>query len=383
MPEQPDPSPPLQRLRRAWRRSDGIPERFPEAQELLIEAKEQASNIAYRVEERVHAWREGRARRRNFTPTVVPSTGYGTTSWIRVLGRAVMTRERLLDRFTGEDVLSVRGWRSFLSIPIADAVVTVRIGDTEVEVTADHGGVIDVAVDVDLPPGWHEIGLSTEGSTPQTAQVHVVADEQQIGVVSDIDDTVMVTALPRPMLAAWNTFVLDEHARTPTPGMAVLYERLHRQYAGAAFLYLSTGAWNVAPTLRRFLSRNLYPDGPLLLTDWGPTHERWFRSGQQHKVNSLRRLAEEFPHVKWILIGDDGQHDPAIYGEFARRYPQNVAAVCIRELSASEAVLAGGLAREPQPMANGVQWLTGPDGRGLAAQLADAGLLDPDRGGRP
>ena len=83
-----------------------------------------------------------------------------------------------------------------------------------------------------------------------------------------------------------------------------------------------------------------------------------------------------------LLIGDDGQHDPAIYGEFARRYPQNVAAVCIRELSVSEAVLAGGLAREPQPMANGVQWITGPDGRGLAAQLAGAGLLDAEHGDR-
>ena len=43
--------------------------------------------------------------------------------------------------------------------------------------------------------------------------------------------------------------------------------------------YLSTGAWNVAPTLTRFLSRNLYPPGALLLTDWGPTTDRWFRSG--------------------------------------------------------------------------------------------------------
>ena len=28
-----------------------------------------------------------------------------------------------------------------------------------------------------------------------------------LALVSDIDDTVMVTALPRPLLAAWNTFV--------------------------------------------------------------------------------------------------------------------------------------------------------------------------------
>ena len=103
-----------------------------------------------------------------------------------------------------------------------------------------------------------------------TALVFVVDPQTTFGVVSDIDDTVMVTALPRPLLAAWHTFVVNEHARATTPGMPVLYERISSRYPGAPFIYLSTGAWNVAPTLTRFLSRNLYPAGALLLTDWGP-----------------------------------------------------------------------------------------------------------------
>src|SRR5690606_26318810 len=170
----------------------------------------------------------------------------------------------------------------------------------------------------------------------------VVDPAERFGVVSDIDDTVMVTALPRPALAAWNTFVVDEHARRSVTGMAVLYDRIRRQHQSTPFIYLSTGAWNVAPTLRRFLSRNLYPAGPLLLTDWGPTHDRFFRSGREHKREQLRRLASEFPEVRWLLFGDDGQHDEDIYGEFVRQHPRNVAAVAIRQLSAGEAVLAGG-----------------------------------------
>lgn len=89
--------------------------------------------------------------------------------------------------------------------------------------------------------------------------------------------------------------MLDEHARTPTPGMAVMMERLLTKNPGSAVIYVSTGAWNVAQTLTRFLTRNLYPHGPLLLTDWGPTQDRWFRSGKEHKVEQLARLAEEFP----------------------------------------------------------------------------------------
>jgi phosphatidate phosphatase APP1 len=185
----------------------------------------------------------------------------------------------------------------------------------------------------------------------------------------------MVTTLPRPLLAAWNTFVLDEHARVPTPGMAVLLDRLASKNSGSPVVYLSTGAWNVAPTLSRFLSRNLYPAGPLLLTDWGPTHDRWFRSGRDHKRANLRRLAVEFPHVQWILIGDDGQHDEAIYSEFQRDFPHSVAAVAIRQLSAGEAVLAG---RRPRDAVQGTPtapWVYGPDGSSLCDQLAEHGIL--------
>lgn len=104
--------------------------------------------------------------------------------------------------------------------------------------------------------------------------------------------------------------VVDEHARLPVPGMAVLLEGLARDHPGAPVVYLSTGAWNIALTLSRFLSRHLFPQGSMLLTDWGPTHDRWFRSGVEHKMHNLRRLAREFPDIRWLLIGDDGQHDP-------------------------------------------------------------------------
>ena len=115
--------------------------------------------------------------------------------------------------------------------------------------------------------------------------------------------------------------MLTEHARRPVPGMSVLYERILAQHPGSPTVYLSTGAWNVAPTLQRFLSRNMYPSGTLLLTDWGPTHDRFFRSGQLHKQENLRRLAEDFPDVRWLLVGDDGQHDETLYGDFVREHP--------------------------------------------------------------
>jgi phosphatidate phosphatase APP1 len=329
-----------------------------------------------RIDSAVREFREQRARRRGRVPIVIPYTGYGSTSWVRVLGRVLITTQQPAE--TPQE--SFRGWRSFTSVPVDGAPVLVRIGDTEHHVVANDGGVIDVRVAAELTPGWHAITMQTEGEGPQapavTARVFVLDPAAPFGVVSDIDDTVMVTALPRPFLAAWNTFVLNEHARTPTPGMSVLYDRIHRAHPAAPFLYLSTGAWNVAPTLGRFLSRNLYPAGPLLLTDWGPTPDRVFRSGRAHKIEELERLADEFPDVKWLLIGDDGQHDEATYSGFAQAHPENVAAICIRQLSDSEAVLAGGRSREDwRKQSTATTWTYSPDGGRFATALQGLELL--------
>ncbi|WP_346845670.1 phosphatase domain-containing protein [uncultured Rothia sp.] len=345
----------------------------------------QPDHLFYRISDRFHQAREKRARSNREEPVIVPSVGYGSAKdgWVRVVGRALYKTELFEKVFNSLDsnVTStepIRGWRSFTAIAISYAPITITVDGQQFQVNTDRGGVLDAKISIQLSPGMHEVLMHTPGSMIARTTVYNVPPEQKIGVVSDIDDTVMVTALPRPVLAAWNSFVLNEHARTPTPGMSVLMDRIHREYPDAPFMYLSTGAWNIAPTLHRFLTRNAYPKGTFLLTDWGPTTDRWFRSGSAHKVNSLSRLAEEFPEMKWILIGDDGQRDPDIYSGFAVRYPQNVAAILIRNLTLGESVLASGRVwsdNRSQAITRGRFWMEANDGATLINKLKRMGLL--------
>jgi phosphatidate phosphatase APP1 len=326
-----------------------------------------------RLEYRFHSWRERRARARGLTPTVTPFPSYAGSDWVRVLGRVLIVPP--VKPAKDGEYASVRGWRSFAAVPVGYAQVSVTIGGVAHEVVADRGGVIDTVLPVSLPGGWQTFTITVEHGEPVESRTFVVDDEVRFGVVSDVDDTVMVTALPRPFVAAWNTFVVDEHARQPVPGMAVLLERLTRENPGSPVVYLSTGAWNIAPTLVRFMRRHLFPQGAMLLTDWGPTHDRWFRSGRAHKSENLRRLAAEFPHVRWLLIGDDGQHDDDLYTDFTSDHPQNVAAVAIRRLSKAEAVLAGGRTVVNDHSAAEIPWVTDNDGAGLLERLEEVGLV--------
>ncbi|GGM04888.1 MULTISPECIES: App1 family protein [Micromonospora] len=332
---------------------------------------------AARIEDAVHQLVERRLRRTGWRINIIAYTGYGAPGWVRVMCRVLLGRPDPDDRRRGR-LEKVRGWRSFATLPAKHVTVTIDAGGVRQQAKADRSGFVETVVKADLPPGWGTVRISLPDAEPVDAPVRILDPEVRFGILSDIDDTVMVTALPRPLLAAWNTFVLDEHARNAVPGMAVLYERLVTAHPGAPVFYLSTGAWNVAPTLTRFLSRHLYPAGPLLLTDWGPTHDRWFRSGREHKRATLERLSREFPDVRWLLVGDDGQHDQEIYREFAAGHPGNVAGVAIRRLSPTQAVLAGSLPAPLDRRSEGTarqKWLSAPDGAGLWQLLREAGMV--------
>lgn len=326
----------------------------------------------------------GRALRRlRWEPRLQPFHGYGSTEKVRVLAKVLYASPGTPADFHDQPVhdmrsMAVRGWRNFASQVVPDATVHILLGDQEFAARADRSGILDATLEVSLAPGRHEAVMWTIPGNEVTADIDVVGPDAEIGLVSDIDDTVMVTLLPRPLLAFWNAFVLHQSSRQVVPGMPMLYQRLAREHSSLPVVYLSTGAWNVFPVLKRFLYKNGYPDGPLLLTDWGPTNTGFFRSGPDHKHRSLEHLVGAFPGLRWILVGDDGQHDPSIYADFADRHPELVEAVLIRQLTEPEQLLAHGTRRPLEPAAPGdVSPLTlqASDGHGLLAELERTGVV--------
>ncbi|QLQ15643.1 MAG: DUF2183 domain-containing protein [Micropruina sp.] len=334
--------------------------------------------IAARVEEVLDRRAEALFRALRWREKVISYTGYGSSSVARVLGRVVLVPRRATTQIgkATEVFVKRRGWRNFFTAACVRVRATITLGAVTVQVTTDRGGYIDHRLrGHGLAPGWHMATIKTAGSKPVEAPVQIVADDAAFGIVSDIDDTILTTWLPRPMIAAWNSFVRDESNRQAIPGMARLYHELLDAFPGSPLVFVSTGAWNTHGFLNRFLVRHGYPNGPMLLTDWGPTNTGWFRSGMQHKRASLLQLTVDFPHISWLLVGDDGQHDRVIYAEFARTHPDHVRAVAIRQLSPTEQVLAHGtlseLEEESTDVPEGTPLVEAPDGRGLAAQLRD------------
>jgi phosphatidate phosphatase APP1 len=106
-----------------------------------------------------------------------------------------------------------------------------------------------------------------------------------------------------------------------------------------------------------------------------------------HKTETLLQLTRDLPNISWLLIGDDGQHDPVIYADFAHVAPEKVRAIAIRQLTPAEQVLAHGTTTvlpEEQDAAADTPWVAAPDGRGLLTGLrALLGPTEDEREARP
>src|SRR5690349_3905689 len=143
-------------------------------------------------------------RRLGWTQRVVPYTGYGAAApagWVRVLARV-----KLSPPSTGKEAREgSRWWRHFFTVAVADVAVSVQVGGRVHEVRSGRGGYVDTVLASDLEPGWHELALRVAGRPAVPEYVRVVGPDERWGLISDIDDTVMITALPRPLLAFWNT----------------------------------------------------------------------------------------------------------------------------------------------------------------------------------
>ena len=270
----------------------------------------------------------------------------------------------------------------FLTVEVAEAAVTVRTPGTEVTVRSDRDGYVDAVVDdPGLAPGWHDVELVLEGGAAVRAPVLVVGPDVRLGLVSDVDDTILETGLTRGLEFLRITLLTDVAERAPLPGAAALYRSLvHRPgEAGLPVFYLSTSPWNLHEVLLEFIALRGFPLGPLLLTDWGPGQNNLFRIGaREHKLGLIGRILAEHPGMALILVGDTGQLDPEIYASAVREHPGRIRAIYVRRTGTRDvARLAEVDALAREVTASGVPMLAVDDSIEIAEHAASLGLLDP------
>jgi len=178
-----------------------------------------------------------------------------------------------------------------------------------------------------------QVHLDEDDSRHFATDVYFLRDGG-ISVISDIDDTIKITGVGSRRAVTRNTFLRPFRA---VPGMAELYQEWGRQ--GATIHYVSACPWQLFVPLRDFMDNAGFPAGPVVMREF-----RWkdrtvwdfLDSPYDYKVQQLAEIIEQFPARRFILVGDSGQDDPEAFGELARRFPDCVMQVYIRDVTGDE-----------------------------------------------
>jgi len=165
-------------------------------------------------------------------------------------------------------------------------------------------------------------------------EVHLL-EESGRSVISDIDDTIRVSEVLNRKELVRNTFCRPFKA---VPGMVGVY----RGWAanGAQFHYLTASPWQLYVPLAEFTRSNAFPAGTFFMKDFRAKDSSFlnlFASPERYKPPVIERLLRQFPKRQFVLVGDSGEKDPEIYGAIARKYPTQIRAIFIRDVTGESA----------------------------------------------
>jgi phosphatidate phosphatase APP1 len=189
-----------------------------------------------------------------------------------------------------------------------------------------------------LAPGWHRV-QGVLGNARADSGVLVLSDAQLHGVISDLDDTILVSEVNSRRRLLANTLFGNPLQRQAVPGAAKAYAKLAARNpdpTSAPIFYLSASPRQLQREIQTFLDHNGFPRGVLLtkrVTN-DATSEPLFDQ-PTYKTGKIQEILRRAPHVKFTLFGDDGELDPEIYEEIRKQHPEQIEAIWIRRVHPS------------------------------------------------
>jgi phosphatidate phosphatase APP1 len=321
---------------------------------------------------------------------VTSYVGYGTDDRYLVLGRVVEDLGLLpAHREHSKRQNFAAMLRRFTAASIPHACVRVTLRGHSEEITTDEEGYFELEVPAgpaaDEFTPWRDFtvelvkgGIAGQAPVRIAGTVLVPPIDSEVGIISDIDDTVLETGAVNLLRMIRVTFFNNALTRLPFEGVAAFYRALERGPGGSLHnpvFYVSSGPWNLYDMIADFFAVQGIPRGPILLQDFGVDRDKFIKlAHDRHKLEQIERIMATYPALPFVLIGDSGQHDPEIYARVVEDFPGRVRAIYIRDVASAkrssqvEEVVRGIQAR-------GVPVVLSPDTVAAAEHAAENGLI--------
>lgn len=232
--------------------------------------------------------------------------------------------------------------RAFNVQPVFNADVRLRFRglDIRTKTLADGYFRFDVPFYEKLESGWHPYSVTCSfNGTERTEEGELLKPfASKLGIISDIDDTFLVSHTSNIFRKLYVLLYRNAERRKVFEDVADHYRLLSLagQEGGAfnSFFYVSSSEWNLYHLIRQVTDREGLPKAVMKLRDIKTgIGDFLFRghSDHNHKFYKIKDVISFYPGLRYVLLGDDTQHDPVIYEKIGKIFPGSILAVYIRQ----------------------------------------------------
>ena len=271
--------------------------------------------------------------------------GYGHTHNLVVYGHVFRYKAKTKQTFSENLLVNiVHLLKLFILKPYPHVAVRLTFNGQEVYQKTEYDGFFkfEWSSFQEVTAGWHGVtveALDDNGAVMSVGQGQIfVPHITQYAFISDIDDTIMVSHSATLGRRLRELFIKNPRTRKTFKDAYTHYNLLARSHTETdqpnPFFYVSSSECNLYDYLVETFRYNKLPEGAFLLNQI----KRWKdliktgKTGHEGKLLRVMRILDAFPNQKFVFFGDNSQKDPAIYTAIAEKYPENIAAVYIRNV---------------------------------------------------
>ena len=203
-----------------------------------------------------------------------------------------------------------------------------------------------VPINPEVGYGWidYKVSIPHGNETIITKESYLRPKKENLGIISDIDDTFLVSYTLNPLKKLYYLLFRNVNTRKVYENVVPHFQALSnagriKDREQNAFFFVSSSEWNLYRYIIQLTEIHQLPKAVLLLKDIKSslTDFLWSgRGGHNHKFEKIKHILEFYPNLKYVLIGDDSQQDPFLYEAICKIFPVTVKAVYIRKTGEKE-----------------------------------------------
>jgi phosphatidate phosphatase APP1 len=184
--------------------------------------------------------------------------------------------------------------------------------------------------------GYHSVTLQSEKKRDASCHALVLSDQKALGIISDFDDTVVLSDVTSKKKLFKHILFKNYKQRTAIPGMSQRYRSILEDNTPSRLFFITSSPRQLIDEIDDFLDYHDFPKRVILAKKIQIENGDPLFDSYTYKVGKVENLIRLYPHMIWVLFGDNGEQDPDVYTTIRKKYPQKIKAIYIRDVKSAK-----------------------------------------------